>query len=148
LLQGRKLFSPARLYAWATIQITREVEDELIHFGCQSWIKNKTHIVPIRDEKIYKDAIESGFDPADASILSLGVKDNFESFIISEDRPLLDYARMVGFVAGLLVDFFRVCDAMDWMTHRELYQLAKALYQLTNISKKKYKGILAWRARH
>ncbi len=148
LLKERKLFDPAKLYEWATIKITHEVEEELNHFKCNSWERTKTHIVPVEDLRIYKDALDSKFDAADASILSLGKRDDMDSFIISEDRPLLDYARMTGLIIGLLADFFQLCDAMDWLSHRELYHLVKALYGLKNISKKKAKHILDWRAKH
>ncbi len=147
LLKERKLFDPAKLYEWATIKITHEVEEELVHFQCNSWERTKTHIVPVEDQRIYNDAINANFDVADASILSLGKREDLDTFIISEDRPLLDYARMTGLIIGLLADFFQVCDAMEWLSHRELYRLVKALHSLKNITKKKVKYILAWRAR-
>ncbi len=146
-LKERKLFDPAKIYEWATIKITYEVEEELVHFQCNSWECAKTHIVPVGDQRIYKDTINTNFDAADASILSVGKSKYLDYFIISEDRPLLDYAIMTGLIIGLLADFFQVCDVMDWLSHRELYRLVKALYTLKNISQKKTKHILDWRAR-
>ena len=87
-LKGEKLFNPNRIYEWAEIQITHEVEFEIEHFKCSSWERKKTVIIPIKNQIVYNEAIELDFDVADASILSNGQKENLEYLIVSEDQAL------------------------------------------------------------
>ena len=147
-LKGEKLFNPNRIYEWAEIQITHEVEFEIEHFKCSSWERKKTVIIPIKNQIVYNEAIELDFDVADASILSNGQKENLEYLIVSEDRPLMDFIQMKGFIGGFLIDIFRIFTALGLMEKKELYRLAKRLYDLRNINKKKLKRILEWRNQH
>jgi hypothetical protein len=144
-LNKLNLFQSINLYRWAKIQITHEVEKELIYFNCISWIKKKTQILPIYDQEIYQEARDLDFDEADASILSFGKITNNSIIIISEDRPLIDYARLNDFKAIFLADLFQIFTGMGNLSKKELYNLIVNLYDLRNINLKKKKTILTWR---
>ena len=144
-LNQENIFNPHLLYEWATIETTHEVVIELEHFKCSSWKKNKTVIIPIKNQEIYDEAIELKYDKADASVISNGQKSDLEYLIVSEDRPLMDYVELYGFMGGFLIDIFRIFTSLDLLTKKELYRLAKRLHEMRNINKKKLKNILQWR---
>ena len=87
-LQNKNIFNVENLYNWAEIQITYDVQKELNYWRCSVWKKEATQIIPIKDEKIFNEIKNFGYDEADASILSNGCKEP-DSFILSEDRALL-----------------------------------------------------------
>ena len=60
----------------------------------------------------------------------------------------MDFIQMKGFIGGFLIDIFRIFTALGLMEKKELYRLAKRLYDLRNINKKKLKRILEWRNQH
>jgi hypothetical protein len=108
------------------------------------WTKNCTSILPIKNKKIYDDAIEVGFDPADSSIISYGEPDNPDALIISEDRPLLKYTKMYRFFIMQLVDLFQVFTKRGRISSNGLYQLAREMQRLRNITRKKRGEINGW----
>ena len=75
-------------------------------------------------------------------------KENLEYLIVSGIRPLMDFIQMKGFIGGFLIDIFRIFYCFQIMEKKELYRLAKRLYDLRNINKKKLKRILEWRNQH
>jgi len=142
-LQNLDAFSSVQLYAWAEIQITHKVQEELEYRRNTIWIKEKTQILPIKTARIYQDALDLDFDEADASILSNGSKEP-DYFIVSEDRDLLRVACSYQFSAVQLIDLFRILTALEHITRRDLYNLAKILRELRNITEKKQKEIKSW----
>ncbi|MHA1651027.1 MAG: hypothetical protein ACTSYB_12600 [Candidatus Helarchaeota archaeon] len=144
LLTEENLFNSENLYELAEIEITHQVLKELEHFGSSSFQKERTKINPIRNQKIFNDVLELGFDEADASILSFGSKTkNF--ILVSEDNALLEYARVHGYFAIQLIDLFRLFTQKKIIKPRKLYHLTKKLRELKNITKKKEKEILKLR---
>jgi hypothetical protein len=143
-LAALKLFEPRFLYEWSEVFITHQVDEELHHFKNTSVNRTRTSILPIKNKKIYDDAIAVGFDAADSSIISYGEPDNPGVLIISEDRPLLKYTKMYRFYIIQLVDLFQVFTKRGWISFNELYQLAREMQRLRNITVRKQDEIKAW----
>ncbi|NHI93718.1 MAG: hypothetical protein EAX96_14625 [Candidatus Lokiarchaeota archaeon] len=145
MLKESKEFNPDLLYDWIKIEISHQVLKELEYFNCKSCVKEKTSIVPIKDEKTYKQAIKLNFDEADASIISKG-KQDLDSIIVSEDGLLLEYARIKNLTAIQLIDLFLILMQKKLINSTQLYLLTKFLRHLKNITKKKEKAILKRRS--
>ncbi|MHA1732674.1 MAG: hypothetical protein ACTSU5_12085 [Promethearchaeota archaeon] len=145
-LQSRNKYDHRDFYSLATLHVTHDVVDELIHYGCNSWKREKTRAIPIGNEAIFREALDLNFDTADASILSNGTKDD-NLVIVSEDRALLKFAEMYKFSAVQLIDLFRLFTP-EHFSKRDLYNLTKALRELRNITKKKEKEMKTWLARY
>jgi hypothetical protein len=143
-LGALKLFEPRFLYEWSEVIITHQVDEELHHFKNKSINRTRTSILPIKDKEIYDDAIAVGFDPADSSIISHGEPDNVDALIISEDRPLLKYTKMYRFSIMQLIDLFQVLAKQGRISSNELYQLAREMQRLRNITRKKQDEIKNW----
>jgi len=139
-LQSSDLFDVNDLYQWAEIQITHDVENELEYWRCLVWKKEKTQILPIKNEQIFKEAILMGYDDADASILSNGHSDP-DFFLITEDRAVIKYSRLYHFSTIQLCDLFRIFTMMNLINRTEMYRLAKYLRDFRNITKKKLKSL-------
>ncbi len=142
-LQKMEVFSSKSLYEWAEIQITHKVQEELEYRRNNIWIKENTQILPIKRTNIFQDALNLHFDEADSSILSNGSKEP-DYFIVSEDRDLLRVARSYQFTAIQLIDLFRIFTAQNLISRRDLYNLAKILRELRNITEKKHKELKSW----
>jgi hypothetical protein len=121
------------LYSLAEIYITPEIERELIYFSPHSWKKSKTYIIPVINTKDFQRAIQDGFDEADSSIFGINEISNY--YVISEDRPLLEYGKIykiqILFFAEFLVELLN----FDLVSKKELYRLNRQLYNLRNINK-------------
>lgn len=128
-----------QIYDLAEVIITPQIETELIHFKTKSWKKDKTFIIPITNEKNYDRALKDGFDQADSSIFGIAEIDSY--FILSEDRPLLNYGKMYRLNFLFLIEFFVILLKTDLITKNELYVLNKNLYELRNINKKYFHRI-------
>jgi len=139
-----KLFNAKNLYEWSEVFITHQVDEELHHFKNKSIDRTRTSILPIKNKNIYDDAIAVGFDPADSSIISHGEPDNPNTLLISEDRPLLKYTKMYRFYIMQLIDLFQVFTRGGRISSNELYQLARDMQRLRNITKKKQNEIKDW----
>lgn len=137
------LFDANNLYKWAEIQITHDVEKELDYWQCSVWKKERTQILPVKNEKIFNEAILLGYDIADASILSNGSKDP-DFFIVSEDRAMIKYLRLYRFSSIQIIDLFRILTRLNFISRTELYRLAKYLRINRNITKRKLKSIKKW----
>ena len=144
LLNEDQVFIPNKLYQWADIEITHQILKEIEYYDCITFQKEETRIVPIENQHIYNEALELNFDEADASILGSGKKTS-EYVLISEDGPLLEYARINNFKAFQLIDLFRILFQKNLIESRELYHLTKYLREMKNITKKKEKSILKYR---
>ncbi|MEX2683535.1 MAG: hypothetical protein Q6373_018305 [Candidatus Sigynarchaeota archaeon] len=144
VLAAMKLFEARLLYEWSEVFITHQVDEELRHFKNKAIVRERTSILPIKNKKIYDDAIAVGFDPADSSIISHGEPDNPDALLISEDRPLLKYAKMYKFFIMQLVDLFQVYTKQGRISTNELYQLAREMQRLRNITRKKQNEIKEW----
>ncbi|MCF2141069.1 MAG: hypothetical protein K9W44_13505 [Candidatus Lokiarchaeota archaeon] len=140
LLISESLFDFDPIYDTFEVCITHFVSEELNHRGLSSCISSKLSILPVKNKRIYEDAISQGFDKADASILSYGTK-NDDVAIVTEDRPLLLLGMSYKFAIMQLIDFCRLLNAMELITKRELYRINQKLRILENITKKKEKEI-------
>ncbi|NMC05815.1 MAG: hypothetical protein GYA24_11415 [Candidatus Lokiarchaeota archaeon] len=138
------LFDAKNLYEWSEVCITHQVDEELRHFESKSIDRTRTSILPIKNKKIYDDAIAVGFDSADSSIISHGEPDSPTTLLISEDRPLLKYTKMYRFSIMQLVDLFQVFTRGGHISSKELYQLAREMQRLRNITRKKQDEIKDW----
>jgi hypothetical protein len=143
-LDALKLFVPKSLYEWSEVFITHQVDEELRHFKNISIDRNHTSILPIKNKKVYEDALAVGFDAADSSIISHGEPDDPGTLIISEDRPLLKYTKMYRFYIMQLVDLFQVFANLGHISPNELFQLAMEMQRLRNITRKKQDEIKDW----
>ena len=143
-LSDLRLFEPASLYEWAEIFTTHQVDEELHHFNNKSINRSLTSILPIKNKDIYDEAVAVGFDPADSSIISHGETNNPDVLIISEDRPLLKYTKMYHFYMMQLIDLFQVLAKQRQVNYNELYQLAREMQRLRNITRKKQEEIKNW----
>ncbi len=143
-LSALQIFEPNVLYEWAEIFTTHQVDEELRHFENKSIHRALTSILPVKNKKIYEDAVAVGFDPADSSIISHGAIDDPDVIIVSEDRPLLKYTKMYHFYIMQLVDLFQVLSKQGHIRLNELYQLAREMQRLRNITRKKQNEIMAW----
>ncbi len=143
ILQESRLVDIDPVYAKVKICITHAVLDEIKHFELKSCQVDKTEILPHQPNKIYKEALALQFDDADASILSHGFDDD-DTYIISEDRPLLTYGKSFGIKIVQLVDFMQVLTALNVISRNNLYQINRKLRDLKNISKKKADAVKEW----
>ena len=143
-LSDLKLFEPNSLYEWGEIFTTHQVDEELRHFNNKSINRSLTSIVPIKNKNIYDETVAVGFDPADSSIISHGESDNPDVLIISEDRPLLKYTKIYRFYIMQLIDLFQVLAQQGHLSYNELYQLAREMQRLRNITRKKQEEIKNW----
>ncbi|HME53543.1 MAG TPA: hypothetical protein VKM55_15060 [Candidatus Lokiarchaeia archaeon] len=144
VLSDLTLFEPNSLYDWADIFTTHQVDEELRHFNNRSINRSLTGILPVKNKKIYDEAVAVGFDLADASIISHGETDNPDVLIISEDRPLLKYAKMYRFYIIQLIDLFQVLAKQEHVSYNELYGLTREMQRLRNITRKKQEEIKNW----
>jgi len=144
-LTNLNLISIDLIYNSAEIMVTPDVASELEYYNCNSWRKEKTLFLPIKNDKIYEEAIVYNFDKADASILSNGSKD-FTSIIITEDRNLIQFAKIYKFVVQQLIDFFRFLVELNIITKNLLSKINKILRDIKNITVKKERQIKNWLA--
>nr|MDO8088805.1 hypothetical protein [Candidatus Sigynarchaeum springense] len=143
ILQESGLVDIDSVYARVKICITHAVLGEIKHFQLKSCQVEKTEILPPRSNKIYEAALALQFDDADASMLSHGFDDD-DTYIISEDRPLLTYGKIFGIKIVQLVDFMQVLTVLNAISKNSLYQVNKKLRELKNISKKKEDTVKEW----
>ncbi len=147
VMKESHIFSPEVLYEWTDVQIPHEVLEEIDNFRVISCVREKTTILPIGIERIYRDALDVGLDPADASLLSNG-STSPDTIIVSEDQGLIDFARLHKVMAMELVDFFQRMTELEYITKRNLYNQVKSLRELRNITKKRHKDIKTWLTTH
>ncbi len=147
VLKDARIFSPDLLYKWADVQIPHEVLEEIDHFRVTSCLREKTTILPVGNERLYRDAQDAGLDPADASLLSNG-STSPDTIIVTEDPGLIDFACLHKIMAMELVDFFQRLTELEYMTKRDFYNRAKALRDLKNITKKRNKQVKTWLMTH
>jgi hypothetical protein len=154
LLENKKLFTTQSVYEWTKVIITHQVEEEIVHFKCSSYVQSETQVVPIGNRQIYDEIISIGFDEADASIASLFSSTSNENerkenlIAVTEDKPLLDYLHMKEIYAIQLVELFLIFTDMRKIQGKEFYRLVKILQDLRNITKKKMNSLLAWKVNH
>ena len=120
--------------------ITHDVLKEVRYREIKSCQIENLHIYPIKNKRIYEDAIIQQFDEADASLLSNGSREK-DSIIITEDKPLLELGHSYKFKIIQLIDYFKILTDMKLLTKNKLYQINKELRKLRNISKIKEKEI-------
>ncbi|MFX0098967.1 MAG: hypothetical protein ACFFCS_05255 [Candidatus Hodarchaeota archaeon] len=145
-LSSKKLFSPERLYSLSNVVTTHQVEEEITHYKCESYNKKKTSLLPVGDEGIYKEALSLDFDDADASIASIGKRKSKSTIIVTEDRPLLDYLELNEITAIQLAELLQIYTRLGEIEGQEFYRLTKKLQQLRNITKRKMRDLLNWKA--
>ena len=154
LLENKKLFSVQSVYDWTKVIITHQVEEEVVHFRCSSYVQSETQIVPIENRQIYDECLSIGFDEADASIASLFPSTNNQNerkedyIVVSEDKPLLDYLHMKDIYAIQLIELFLIFTDMRKIQGKLFYRLVKILQDLRNITKKKMNSLLDWKSGH
>ncbi len=102
------------LYRWNEIIITPQIKKELKYFSNSAWDQNKTYIIPVKYENKYNQAINDGFDKADASIF--GLPDLEDSYILTEDRPLLKYGKIHQMPILFFIDYLVVLLQTDVIT--------------------------------
>ncbi len=128
------------LYKEFELCITHDVLEELEHRNLRSCQISKLHIYPIKNKRIYEDAIDQDFDKADASILSNGSR-NGDILIVSEDKPMLELGKSYKFECIQLIDFLKILMSLDSLTKNGLFKINRELRRLGNISKTKEKEI-------
>ncbi len=137
------LFSAKILYDFASINITHDVVTELEHYHAKSWIKEKTKIIPIKDKRIFDEAIVLEFDTADASILSNGSKDA-SWVIVSEDHLLLECAQLYNLKAMQLIDLMKVLVNQEVISKNILFKINRFCRKARNITEKREKQVKQW----
>lgn len=145
-LSIKKLFLPERIYSLSKVVTTHQVEEEITHYKCESYDKKKTILVPIDDESIYKEAISLEFDDADASIASIGKRNSKSTIIVTEDRPLLDYLELNEITAIQFAELLKIYTKRGEIEGKDFYRLTKKLQELRNITKRKMRDLLNWKA--
>ena len=143
LLAKNKLFEISNLYEWSKVHITHEILTEIKHFRLKSCNLKSTIILPVKNIKIFQEAIDLDFDQADAEVLSNGTK-NENLFIVSEDKPLLQYCQAYKFKALQLVDLFHLFTMIEQLENRDLYRIVRFLRNFKNITEKKSNHIKKW----
>ncbi|MHA1721404.1 MAG: hypothetical protein ACTSWX_12145 [Promethearchaeota archaeon] len=128
------------LYRRFEICITHDILKEIQHREIKSCILEEIHIFPIKNRRIYEDAITQQFDKADASLLSNGSR-NGDPILITEDHPLLELGKSYQFEIIQLIDFFKILTQFNILSKKKLFQINRELRRLRNISKNKEKNI-------
>ena len=134
LLVNSSNFDINCLYKEFDLCITHDVMKEIQHREIKSCQIPNLHINPIKNKRIYDDAITQKFDKADASILSNGSR-NGDTIIVSEDLPLLELGKSYKFECIQLIDYCRILTNLNLLTKKNLYQINKELRRLENITK-------------
>ena len=130
------------------IFITHDVKKEYDHFFPED--KNLLYnidILGVTEEKKVK-FLTSGFDEADASLLAFvddlkymeKKKDNV--IIITEDHLMLNEGVTKKQNIIQVVDFFRLLERANFVTHREFYKIVGILREMKNITREKEKKML------
>ncbi len=144
LLEREQQFSTSVLFSFSSIAITHKIKEELEHYSIPQEKINETIIYPIGDKAIYKYALDSGFDDADASLLSNGKIKVEQLYLISEDRAVLSFGRMLKMEIMQLIDLFQNFTTQNIIDKKKLYNLVKFLRNQKNITEKKENNILNW----
>ena len=140
ILNGQKLLDYTELYQKLKLFITHEVAVELKHFQFLSYQEEQVTIIPISNQRIYADAIDLRFDPADASVLSNGSREG-NLIIVSEDRPLLQLAMSYAFVAIQVADLFVILVKLGFLKRNLAFKMIQSLRSLKNISDRKFTAL-------
>ena len=122
------------------ICITHDVLKEIRYREIKSCQIQNLHVYPIKNKRIYEDAIIQRFDEADASLLSNGSRKG-DTIIITEDKPLLELGKSYRIEIIQLIDFFRILTKLNLFTKNTLFKINRELRKLRNISKNKEKEI-------
>ena len=122
------------LYQQFDFCTTHDVVKEIQYRGIKSCQIQNLFIHPIKNKRIYEDAIIQQFDKADASLLSNGSRKG-DTIIITEDRPLLELGRSYGFKIIQLIDFFKILAEFNVLTKNKFFQINRELRNLRNITK-------------
>lgn len=145
-LKSIGLFSPEQVYSWSDVAISHQVEEELAHFKCTSFIKRNTSILPVGNTEIYNEARSLGFDDADASLASMGERESDLTIIVTEDRPFLDYLELNRISAIQFAELLQIYTELGKIEGKVFYRLIKELQELRNITKQKMNALLQWKA--
>lgn len=140
LLHEKSLLETELIYKYFEVCITHDLLDEINHRGIKSCNVMKIHVLPRGNERIFEDTRSQGFDKADASIFS-NYQRNEDSFIVTEDKPLIQLGINYRFNIIQLIDFCKILNAMRLITNNRLFQINRELRELKNISKHKEKEI-------
>ncbi|MHA1265334.1 MAG: hypothetical protein ACTSRS_08890 [Candidatus Helarchaeota archaeon] len=144
LLEKEQQFSLWDLFSFSSLAITHKIKEELEHYSFPQEKINAIIIYPIGNKAIYQAALDSGFDEADASLLSNGKIEEEHLYLISEDRAILSFGRMLNMRIMQLVDLFQILTAQNVINKTKLYNLVKFLRDQKNITKKKHSYLLNW----
>lgn len=143
-LQQENIISNEEFSNWLSIAdfyITHEIEKELQYFNIGTFqkYKNMIFVVPISNQLNYKKAIEDGYDIADSSII--GIKHIQDFYIISEDRPLIEYYSMYNLNIMFFADFIWILLNCGIINKNLAYKIIRPLQKLRNIPIKKYQRL-------
>jgi predicted nuclease of predicted toxin-antitoxin system len=141
-LIARNYLSPEYIYEFGSIIVPHQVETELIHYQCRSYLRQRVTLTPAGDSQLYNEAIQFGFDEADAAILSNARTD--DSVIVTEDRQLIEFASIYRLPAIQLIDLFRINTHRRIMSKKQLAQLNRLLREMRNTTEKKSLEIKKW----
>ena len=144
ILEREELFKNSKLFNFGSLAITYEIKEELEYFSISSLDLRTLIVYPIKNKILYKQALELGFDEADASLLSNGKIEEEELYLISEDRGVISFGQFHKMNIMQLADFFMVLTASNHLTKRNCYHLIKFLRKQRNITHKKEQNILGW----
>ncbi len=120
--------------------ITYEVQEELLHrYPNEEDFFRYAAVLPSLGTA-YHHYSSLGFDEADISLLEYGEKKDFQ--IITEDHKMLEEAVTDRNNLIQLGDYFGALYQKGYLTSKELYQFARKLRQMKNITKRKEKELL------